>query len=152
MSTAAAPSLASEDRWSGIVAICGEVIPTTRSQTMIDDFRRSNIESTIFSEQRSNGFDTSVDRHSVYATILVSGRDFVRPPQSPVISTASGFGFADAPSCACKAPSALILAFIGPIPPVTRPTSFGPQRSKELELEGTPIFRMGRPSIVEAAK
>src|SRR5947208_15870631 len=141
MSTTAAPCWARVRRRSGVVAICGAVIPTTRSQKMLDSFSRSIRESTIGPEH-CNGFFASVTRHSVYATILRSGKEGISPPQRPMIRTTSGLG-AGGRTDDINAASAFFLAFTGPIPLVMRTKSLDPQRSAEVDPDGTPILRTG---------
>src|SRR6185295_16558464 len=115
MSTTVAPDFARVIRSVRFVAMRGDIIPTTRSHGTPEDVRIPTTELMMGSEQRRSGLVASVDRHAVYATIRPSG-DAVSPPQSPMISTASGLR-ANALEGSFNAEFALLLAFFGPMPP-----------------------------------
>src|SRR2546423_15665196 len=92
MSTTVAPDFAKASRSCLFVAIRGDVIPTARSQAMLEDARSVTTESTALCEQGRTGFIASIDLHDVYATTLPSGNASVRPPQRPPTSTPSVLG------------------------------------------------------------
>src|SRR5216117_504403 len=123
MSTTAAPDSAKASRSCLFVAIREDVIPTVRAQSMPDDSRSVTTESTAFCEQARIGFVASVDLHAVYTTTLPSDSDSVKPPQSPITSTASGLGETDGAVLTSNVAAALLLAFPGPIPLKMRTTS-----------------------------
>jgi len=95
-------------------------------------------------------------------TIWVSDKEPDRPPQRPVMSTASGLRLAgwEVPSGMAERPSASIafaLAAWGPIAPIIRRKSLAPNRSAASPEEallpaGRVIRRTGSASVSEAAK
>src|SRR5262245_32989223 len=119
---------------------------------MPDDARSVTMESTDFSEQARAGFAASVDLHEVYAATLPSDRDLVNPPHNPMMRTASGLVWRDGSATKPSVRSALLLAFDGPMPLTMRTTSFDPQCTGDRTFPSPAIFRIGSPSIGEAAK
>src|SRR5262249_14059185 len=126
--------------------------PTARAQTIPDDASSVTTESTDFSEQARTGFAASVDLQAVYARTLPSDKDLVKPPHSPMMRTASGLAWRDGSAPNPRVRAALLLAFNGPMPLTMRTTSFDPQCTGERTFPSPAIFRMGSPSIGEAAK
>src|SRR5688500_11787286 len=120
MSTTWAPYFASADLSARLVAILGDVTPVTRSYGIFDDARTLATDSVRTGEHGRLALPSSVERHALYATMFPSRKSSVSPPQSPTIKTAPG----RCSEGAAKATSALLLAFLGPIAPVRRTTSF----------------------------